>query len=224
VTAAQAVLRAAQTAPQQVAAAEAQQKTAQAAVDEAAADVRQIQLELSYTSIYAPAAGRVTRKSVQAGNNVQVGSNLMAIVEPDVWVVANFKETQLTHMRRGQDVDVEVDAYPHRTFHGKVDSIQAGTGARFSLLPPENATGNYVKVVQRVPVKIVFDRETEARQLLALGMSVEPKVHVGTGDRSVAPLPIEPPVAGTTTTQPTATADAGAAGGVASAKPRAEGK
>ena len=104
---------------------------------------------------------------------------------PICWVIANFKETQLTHMRAGQDVEVKVDTYPDRVFHAKVQSIAAGTGAQFSLLPPENATGNYVKVVQRVPVKIVFNGNNEARQLLALGMSVVPTVHIGGDD--VAP-------------------------------------
>jgi membrane fusion protein (multidrug efflux system) len=194
VTQAQAMRSAAQTAPQQVAAAEAQAKTAQAAVEEADAAVRELQLQLSYTTITAPVAGRVTKKAINPGQNVQVGSPLLAIVQPDVWVTANYKETQLTHMRRGQDVDIEVDAYPGRSFHGKVDSIQAGTGSRFSLMPAENATGNYVKVVQRVPVKIVFDRNDQtARQLLALGMSVVPTVRIATDQDDVAPLPVKSP-------------------------------
>ena len=136
------------------------------------------ELDLSYTKIAAPVAGRVARKSVEEGAYVQVGQALMAVVPHEVWVVANFKETQLTRMRPGQDVEIRVDAYPGRAFHGKVDSIQSGTGARFSLLPPENATGNYVKVVQRVPVKIVFDPAPDASVLLAPGMSVEPRVTV----------------------------------------------
>lgn len=150
---------------------------AQAAVQQAGAVLKQAQLELSYTEIKAPEAGRVTRKSVEAGAYVQVGQALLAIVPREVWVVANFKETQLTYMRPGQDVEVKVDAYPHSKFAAKVESIQAGTGSRFSLLPPENASGNYVKVVQRVPVKIVF---TDAPQdvLLAPGMSVMPDVKV----------------------------------------------
>jgi membrane fusion protein (multidrug efflux system) len=136
------------------------------------------ELDLSYTRIAAPMDGRVARKSVEAGSYVQVGQQLMAVVPHQVWVVANFKETQLTLMRPGQEASIKVDAYPGREFSGKVESIQSGTGARFSLLPPENATGNYVKVVQRVPVKIVFDPGPDASVLLAPGMSVEPKVKV----------------------------------------------
>jgi membrane fusion protein (multidrug efflux system) len=198
---AQAVRVAAQTAPQQVATAEAQARTAQAAVEEAEAQVQTLTLQMSYTSVHAPAAGRVTRKSVNVGQNVQPGQPLLALVKPDVWVIANFKETQLSHMRRGQEVDIGVDAYPGRTFHGHVDSVQAGTGARFSLLPPENATGNYVKVVQRVPVKILFDSpDARDRPLLSLGMSVVPKVHIaGRGSEGESgPLPITPPA----TTEP----------------------
>ena len=126
----------------------------------------------------APVAGRITRKSVQAGNYVQVGQALLSIVPQQVYVVANFKETQLAHMRAGQPVQVKVDAYPDRTFHGRVDSIQAGSGAAFSLLPPENATGNYVKVVQRVPVKIVLDDPADPQHVLGPGMSVVPTVTV----------------------------------------------
>jgi len=109
---------------------------------------------------------------------VQPGQQLMAIVTDDLWVVANFKETQLAKIRPGQPVDIKVDAYPHHRFRGHVDSIQAGTGSRFSLLPPENATGNYVKVVQRVPVKIVFDEPPDPSFPLGPGMSVVPTVHV----------------------------------------------
>jgi membrane fusion protein (multidrug efflux system) len=178
---AQGVLKAAQTGRQQVTAAESQARTARAAVDQARAEVDAQELALSYTSIRAPIAGRVTRKSVQPGQYVQVGQSLLAVVPQDVWVVANFKETQLTRMRAGQEVEVEVDAYPGREFRGRVDSIQAGTGARFSLLPPENATGNYVKVVQRVPVKIVFEGDSDAQRLLAPGMSVVPRVRVRGG-------------------------------------------
>ena len=136
------------------------------------------ELDLSYTRIAAPAAGRVSRKSVEPGSYVQVGQEIMALVPKEVWVVANFKETQLTDMRPGQPVTIHVDAFPDEDFPGKVDSIQSGTGSRFSLLPPENATGNYVKVVQRVPVKIVFDPFPEDDILLAPGMSVVPEVRV----------------------------------------------
>jgi membrane fusion protein (multidrug efflux system) len=175
---AQARLAAARTAPQQVALSESQHETAGAEIEQLQAAVRQAELELSYTRITAPAAGRVTRKSVEVGANVAPGQALFALVPADVWVVANFKETQLAKMRPGQIVDIDVDAYPDKSFHGHVDSIQAGTGSHFSLLPPENATGNYVKVIQRVPVKIVFDEPPDPAHLLAPGMSVVPVVHV----------------------------------------------
>ncbi|AJY71639.1 HlyD family secretion protein [Geobacter sulfurreducens] len=136
-------------------------------------------LNLSYTKILAPADGYVTRKSVEPGNTVQAGQPLMAVVDlDDVWITANYKESQLTHMKPGQKVTFTVDAYPGRTFSGRIDSIMAGTGAAFSLLPPENATGNYVKVVQRVPVKIAVDRASDPGHLLRVGMSVVPSVDV----------------------------------------------
>jgi membrane fusion protein (multidrug efflux system) len=120
----------------------------------------------------------VTRKSVEEGALVQVGQPLLAIVPGDVWVTANFKENQIGRMTPGQAVEITVDAYPDKKFKGHVDSIQAGTGSRFSLIPPENATGNYVKVVQRVPVKIVFDESPDPKHMLAPGMSVVPEVAV----------------------------------------------
>jgi len=135
-------------------------------------------LDLSYTKVKTPEAGRVTRKSVEEGAYVQVGQALLSIVPSRVWVTANFKETQLTHIHAGQPVTLKVDAYPGHLFNGHVESIQAGTGERFSLLPPENATGNYVKVVQRVPVKIVFDDPVDPQYTLAPGMSVVPSVKV----------------------------------------------
>ncbi|EGB14383.1 secretion protein HlyD family protein [Pseudodesulfovibrio mercurii] len=151
----------------------------QAEAREAEAEVRQAELDLSYTRITAPCAGFVTKKSVEPGAYVQVGQKLLSVVGRDVWVVANFKETQIAGMRPGQPVDIEVDAYPGRTFEGHVDSIQRGTGSRFTLLPPENATGNFIKVVQRVPVKIVLDHPNgEGGCLLAPGMSVIPSVDV----------------------------------------------
>jgi membrane fusion protein (multidrug efflux system) len=139
---------------------------------------KQAELDLSYTKVTAPVAGRVTRRAVESGNYVQTGQTLMAIVPSDAWVVANFKETQLAHMRPGQPVAIYVDAYPQYSFKGHVDSIQAGSGGRFSLLPPENATGNYVKIVQRVPVKIVFDGPPPADCFLSPGLSVVPVVTV----------------------------------------------
>ena len=142
--------------------------------------VRQAELNLSYTRIVAPADGRVTKKRVEAGLMAAAGQPLMAVVPLDtaeVWVTANYKETQLHGVKPGQRAEVTVDAYPGRTFAGKVDSIMAGTGAAFSLFPPENATGNYVKVVQRVPVKIVFDQGQDIPEL-RLGMSVIPVIFV----------------------------------------------
>ena len=168
-------------------AAESQVTLDQANIDAAAADVknseaaaRQAELNFSYTQVTAHESGYVTRKTVEAGSYVQPGQTLLAIVPKDVWVVANFKETQLTHMRAGQSVTIKVDAYPRLKLTGYVDSIQTGAGARFSLFPPENASGNYVKVVQRVPVKIVFDGSSVSALGLALGpgMSAEPKVRV----------------------------------------------
>src|SRR5689334_4235685 len=168
----------ANAAPQQVAVSEAQAATATATTEQLRAQVAQAELELSYTKIYAPEAGRVTRKSVEEGALVQVGQPLLAIVGGEVWVTANFKESQIGRMAPGESAEIRVDAYPGKVFKGHVDSIQAGTGARFSLIPPENATGNYVKVVQRVPVKIVFDEPPDSQHMLAPGMSVVPEVAV----------------------------------------------
>ncbi len=171
-------LASAQAAPDQIAQSRAQADQLAAQIAQYEAAVHQAELDLSYTKLYAPEAGRVTRKSVEPGAYVQVGQTLFSIVPDRVWVVANFKETQLRHMRPGQPATVQVDAYPDRIFTGHVDSIQAGSGARFSLLPPENATGNYVKVVQRVPVKIVIDEAPDPQHLLGPGMSVVPEVRV----------------------------------------------
>lgn len=168
----------ANAAPQQVALSKSQAETAGAEIEQAQAAVQQADLELSYTKIYAPESGRVTRKMAEEGAFVQIGQFLMAIVSREVWVIANFKETQLTHMRPGQPVRIQVDAYPNKVLKGHVDSIQSGSGARFSLLPPENATGNYVKVVQRVPVKIVFDQALNSDHRISPGMSVVPEVEV----------------------------------------------
>jgi len=168
----------AHAAPQRVAVSQSAVETVRAEIEQARAAVQQAELELSYTTIVAPEAGRITRKSVEAGAYVQVGQALLAVVSDDLWIVANFKETQLTDMTPGQPVEISVDAYPHALFKGHVDSIQAGTGAHFSLLPPENATGNYVKVVQRVPVKIVFDAPLDPQHALAPGMSVVPEVKI----------------------------------------------
>jgi membrane fusion protein (multidrug efflux system) len=135
------------------------------------------ELNYEYTKIYAPVDGYVTRKSVQTGNQIQPGQPLMAVVAlNDIWVTANFKETEMENIRPGQRVELTVDSYPGKVFSGKVDSIMAGTGVSFSLFPAENATGNYVKVVQRIPVKIVLDEGTDKDHVLRVGMSVEPTV------------------------------------------------
>jgi membrane fusion protein (multidrug efflux system) len=169
----------ANTAPQQVAVSQAQAESAGASIEQLRAAVAQAELELSYTKIYAPESGRVTNKSIEEGALVQVGQPLLAVVPGDVWVTANFKESQLGNLRVGQPVEISVDAYSDKTFKAHVESIQAGTGSRFSMLPAENATGNYVKVVQRVPVKIVFDpNQLDAEHVLAPGMSVVPEVQI----------------------------------------------
>ncbi len=165
-------------AKKQAGSAKAQVGAAEAEVAQAQAELRQTELQESYTEITAPEAGRVTNKSIEPGNYVQIGQPLFAIVPMHLWVTANFKETQLTNMRPGQPAEVDVDAYPARALRGHVDSIQAGSGARFSLLPPENATGNFVKVVQRVPVKIALDEQPGVQQTLGPGMSAVPDVKV----------------------------------------------
>jgi membrane fusion protein (multidrug efflux system) len=156
-------------------------ETAAAGVQQAKARLEQAELNLSYTKVVAPRDGRVTARTVQLGNNVQPGQMLLTLVPTNMWVVANFKETELNDLRPGQPVELRVDAYPDRKFKGRVDSFQRGTGARFSLLPPENAVGNYVKVVQRVPVKIDFDEPLPDGLDIAPGMSVVPTVTVKPG-------------------------------------------
>jgi len=174
---AQASLQAAETAPHQLLVSKAQFSSADASVAQKKAALDQALLNLQYCTVVAPVAG-VVSKNVEVGNNVQPGQQLLSVVPlDDVWVTANFKETQLKHMRPGQPVEVSVDAYG-RTYRGHVDSIAGASGARFSLLPPENATGNYVKVVQRVPVKIVLEPGQNNDHLLRPGMSVTPKVKV----------------------------------------------
>jgi membrane fusion protein (multidrug efflux system) len=165
-------------APQQIAVKEAELAGAKAQVEQAATSLRTAELNLSYTKIFAPQDGRLTRKAAAVGNFALRGQTLTSLVASPPWIWANFKETQLERMRPGMPARIKVDAYPGQSFRGHVDSIQAGTGARFSLLPPENATGNFIKIVQRVPVKIVFDEPAEALKDLALGMSVVPDVDV----------------------------------------------
>jgi len=177
-TQAHAELESAQTAPQQVAAIKARAASAEAHVQQARATLAQAELNLQYATVKAPVRGVVSKKAVNVGQVVQAGQPLLAIVQVDeVWITANFKETQLRDMRAGQKTKVDVDAYGGREYTGKVDSIAGATGARFSLLPPENATGNYVKVVQRVPVKIVLDPGQDPEHLLRPGMSVTPTVY-----------------------------------------------
>ena len=173
---AQAMVQGAETAPQQVAITRAKAGSAEANVARLKAALQQAELNLQYTVIRAPVTGVVSKKTVEPGEVIQAGQPVLAVVNlEDVWVTANFKETQLKNMRPGQPAKVEVDAYG-RTYNGHVDSIGGATGARFSLLPPENATGNYVKVVQRVPVKIFFEKGQDPHHLLRPGMSVVPTV------------------------------------------------
>ncbi len=162
----------------QITAADAAVDAAQASVETASADLANAKLQLSYTRIVAPTAGRVTRRTVELGNYIAPGQALLAIVQPGLWVTANFKETQLTDMKPGQPVKLYIDAFPNAQLTGHVDSLQSGTGSVFSALPVENATGNYVKVVQRLPVKILFDGDAANDLLLAPGMSVTPTVTV----------------------------------------------
>ena len=152
---------------------EGQFETAQAAITQAATALEDAKLQLSYTIIKAPVSGRVGKKSVEAGQRVQVGQPLMAIVEDQPWVVANFKETQLEKMRAGQRVEVEIDSFPKHKFLGHVDSLAPGSGNEFALLPPDNATGNFTKIVQRIPVKIVLDQDSTHgyEGLISPGMS-----------------------------------------------------
>ena len=147
-------------------------------IKEANVSKNQAQLELARTTIQAPISGRIAMKNVDPGKYVQPGQSLLAIVQEDTWILANFKETQIKKMTVGQPVEVKVDAYPGVVFKGRVDSLQSGTGAVFSLLPPENATGNFVKVVQRIPVKIVMESKFDPAHPLWPGLSVIPSVDI----------------------------------------------
>ena len=171
-------LQTAQTGPQQVTAERARAASAVARVLQQRAAVQQAELNLQYATVRAPMRGVVSKKTVEVGQVVQPGQPLMTIIPlEEVWVTANFKETQLEKMRPGQPSIIEVDAYGGRDFKGHVESLAAATGSRFSLLPPENATGNFVKVVQRVPVRIAIDEKQDAQQVLRPGMSVTAKVY-----------------------------------------------
>jgi membrane fusion protein (multidrug efflux system) len=173
---AEADLRAAGTAPQQVAAIRSRAKSAEALVEQKKAELDAAQLDLQYTTVVSPVDGFVTNRTVEVGQNVQPGQELMRIINlDDIWVTANFKETQLRDMRVGQAVTIHVDT-TGKDYKGHVQSIAGASGAITSLLPPENATGNFVKVVQRIPVKITFDPGETRQHVLRPGMSVEPKV------------------------------------------------
>ena len=175
---AQANVRVAQTGPQQVTAVRARAQSAQALVEQKKAELDQTELNLQYCTVVSPVSGVVTNRSVEAGQNVQIGQELMRIINlDDIWVTANFKETQLRRMRVGQPVTISVDT-TGKDYKGHVQSIAGASGASTSLLPPENATGNYVKVVQRIPVKITFDSGETREHVLRPGMSVEPKVWI----------------------------------------------
>lgn len=154
-------------------------KVADADLNVLKAQKDQAEVNLSYTNIYAPQSGTVASRRVEKGMYVQIGTPLFTIVPDDVWVVANYKENQLRHMKPGQPVDIKVDTYPNKVFKGKVDSIQRSSGAKASLFPPENAVGSFVKIVQRIPVKIIFTEEIDPEQYNVVpGMSVVPKVKV----------------------------------------------
>lgn len=172
----QATRRGLDAARAQLAVLEAQGKSAQAAVESADAQIRQARLDLDYTEVRAPFDGLVTKRTVEVGNVIKAGTSLVSLVSEDVWVTANFKETQLARIRPGQAVSVAVDALQGKVLKAHVDSIQAGTGSVFSTLPVENATGNFVKVVQRVPVKIVFEPHQADAGMLLPGLSVVPRV------------------------------------------------
>ena len=174
----EAQIEASRIAPQQVTDARAKSDSASGHLEQARADLHTAQLNLSYTKIYAPVSGVIGRKTVELGHRVQPGQSLLVIVPlEDIWITANFKETQLKRMRPGQSVNVRVDTF-ERDYKGKVESLPGAAGPLFSLFPPENATGNYVKVVQRFPVRIRLAKDQDAEHLLRPGMSVEPTVDI----------------------------------------------
>jgi membrane fusion protein (multidrug efflux system) len=154
-------------------------RMADAELKQLSAQKKQAALNLAYTKIYAPQSGSIAGKNVEKGSFVQVGQPLCAIVPKNIWVVANFKESQLRNMKVGQEVDIKVDTYPNKEFKGKIDSIQRISGAKSSLFPPENAVGSFVKIVQRIPVKILFTEDIDENEYTIVpGMSVEPKVRI----------------------------------------------
>jgi membrane fusion protein (multidrug efflux system) len=165
------------TAEEQLRTAESQKLTQASTIKQKEASASLAELNVGYTKLYAPADGYVTKKNVEPGNQIQAGQPLMAIVSlENQYIVANYKETEMGSIKPGQEVEIKVDSYPGKVFKGKVDSIMAGTGVSFSLFPAENATGNYVKVVQRIPVKIVFQEGADKDHVLRVGMSVVPTV------------------------------------------------
>ena len=171
-------VRQADVVPLDIAQAQAEIRQREAQLSQAQAQLDQAELNLSYTDVLAPQDGWITKRNVERGNYLQVGASIFSIVTPDIWVTANYKETELTRMRAGQAVDIHVDAYPSLRLRGHVDSVQLGTGSRFSAFPAENATGNFVKIVQRVPVKIDIDSGLDPALPLPLGLSVEPTVQL----------------------------------------------
>ncbi len=173
---AEARVNTARMAPQNIAIAETQVKALEAQLASVRAQVDQSRLNLGYTQLRAPQDGRVTKRNVEMGDYVTPGQTVLDLVTPEVWVTANFKENQLSEMRPGQPVKIAVDAYPRLELHGHVDSIQMGSGSRFTAFPAENATGNFVKIVQRVPVKIIIDSGLPRDRTLPLGLSVDPTV------------------------------------------------
>jgi membrane fusion protein (multidrug efflux system) len=175
-------IEAAAAAPHEVTASRARISAASAEIERARAAVEQARLDLEYTVVRAPVAGIVSRKNVEIGTVIQIGQPLMAIVPlNNIWVTANFKETQLREIHVGQEAEIRIDTYGGTVFRARVDSIAAATGARFSLLPPENASGNFVKVVQRVPVKLVLTEKPDAEHVLRPGMSAVVSVLTGVG-------------------------------------------
>jgi len=155
--------------------------TQEAQIQQRGATLKGAELNLGYTKIYAPVDGYITKRAVETGNQIQTGQPLMAVVplaQEDIWITANYKETDLQYVKPGQKVKITVDTYPGKVFYGKVNSLMAGTGAVFTLFPPENATGNFVKVVQRIPIKIVLDEAADPGHLLRIGMSVAPTILV----------------------------------------------
>jgi membrane fusion protein, multidrug efflux system len=147
-------------------------------VEQAQARLDQANLNLSWTVVTAPQDGWITKRNVEKGTYVAPGQQIFSIVAAEIWITANFKESQLAHMRPGQHVTIRVDAYPSLRLEGHIDSIQLGSGSKFTAFPPENATGNFIKIVQRVPVKIVIDKGLDPKIPLPLGISVEPRVTV----------------------------------------------